>query len=57
MLINRFNRNYGVKKVASKNIKDLLISLKGVKKYTDKYTILSYFMLNSSSVTAHNLLL
>lgn len=57
MLINRFNRNYGVKKVASKNIKDLLASLKGIKKYTDKYSIMNYFMLGSTSVAGQNLLM
>ena len=34
LLTNRFNMNFGVKKLASKHIKDLLVSLKGMRKYT-----------------------
>lgn len=44
--------NYGVRKVASKHVKDLIVSLKGIRKYTDKYVIISYFMLNSNSITS-----
>ena len=44
LLTNRFNMNFGVKKVASKHIKDLLFSLKGIRKYTEKYSIFYYFM-------------
>lgn len=54
LMTNRFNMNFGVKKVASKHIKDLLVCLKGIKRYTEKYSIISYFMLNSASVTATN---
>ena len=34
LMTNRFNMNFGVKKVASKHIKDLLVCLKGIRKYT-----------------------
>lgn len=34
LMTNRFNMNYGVRKVSSKHVKDLIISLKGIKKYT-----------------------
>ena len=43
---HRFNRNFGVKKVASKHLKNLLLSLKFIHKYTKKYSIISYFMLD-----------
>lgn len=52
LMTNRFNMNYGVRKVASKHVKDLIVSLKGIRKYTDKYVIISYFMLNSNSITS-----
>lgn len=34
LMTNRFNMNYGVRKVSSKHVKDLIVSLKGIKKYT-----------------------
>lgn len=40
--------NFGVRKLASKHIKDLLVSLKAIKKYTEKYALISYFFINPS---------
>lgn len=56
LLTNRFNMNFGVKKVASKHIKDLLASLKGIRKYTEKYSIFYYFMMQSPSITSSSLI-
>ena len=46
IVAHRFNRNFGVKKVASKHLRNLLLSLKFVHKYTNKYSIIAYFMLD-----------
>ena len=40
--------------MASKHIKDLLICLKYIKKYTDRYSIISYFLLQSNSLKSSN---
>lgn len=49
ILTNRFNMNFGVKKVASKHVKDVLLCLKGIRKYTDRYNLISYFLLQNNS--------
>ena len=45
IVAHRFNRNFGVKKVANKHLKNLLYSLKYASRYTNRYNIISYFML------------
>lgn len=54
IIFNRFNRNFGVKKVALKHLKDFLLCLKRVQKYTSKYSVMWYFAKTTESI-AENL--
>lgn len=44
IIYNRITRKYGVKILAIKNLKILLMALKDASKYTDKYKIIELMM-------------
>ena len=44
VIMTRFYRNYGVKAVAQKHLKDFLLCLKNIQKHTNKYSVFWYFM-------------
>lgn len=44
IIVSRFNRNFGVRKVAQKHLRDLLLCLKNIQPITQTYEIVWYFM-------------
>ena len=47
-IINRFNRMFGVRAVATKHLKDMFIALNTLKRTTKKYDILIYFLMDEN---------